>query len=248
MSVSSVPHTLLALHGSASSAKQWSTLKDAVAHSFSVVTPTLLDTSADCRLVMLLDEVAQCPGRIHILAHSFGAAVALKIANQRPDKIASVTLYDAVVPIETADRIAPPLQLQELSMRMRRESPEHGMALFLDFWAGSGSWDASSSRRRDALAAKYTSVLNDFDQLIAGEWTSDPILYDGPMAVLQGGKSPTAIKQVAEYLARSYPNVTSFLLPGLDHMAPLTLPNLTDALFMKFVFSHLPAHQLSEAA
>jgi pimeloyl-ACP methyl ester carboxylesterase len=182
---------------------------------------------------------------VHLIAHSFGSSVAMRLANAAPERVASVTLYDPVVAVSSAAGLGLPPALMVLSDAMRAAAPAQAMQRFIDFWAGEGAWAATPDWRREALAWKHPSVLRDFQQLLSGDWTPDRIAYRGPLTVLRGGKSPSVIRATTDHLVRTYPCVSCHVMPGLDHMTPLAQPQITDNLFLKCVIAQ--AQQIKPA-
>ena len=99
--------TLICLHCSASSGRQWKALADSLADDLTVLTPDLLGydgrtpwpvgapLSLDDEVEHLAPLITAQAGGIHLLGHSYGGAVALQIAMRWPDRIKSLTLVRA---------------------------------------------------------------------------------------------------------------------------------------------------------
>ena len=206
--------------------------------SYEFWAPTIPETDANSRFKTVVDVVSQCSGSIHVVAHSFGAAIALKLVNHLPGQIASVSLYDPVVPAAGAENGHLPAALIDLATTMRMLGPEAGSECFIDFWGRSGLWSSANAEWRATVIRRYDSILRDFDQVCRGQWTPAEISYDGPLTLLQGGNSPAVIDEMMRHLGLSYPNVRTQLLPGLDHLTPLTRPSLTDESLMNSLYGH----------
>src|SRR5262245_26635928 len=103
------PVTVLCLHSSGGTGGQWNTLRAQLGPQARVLTPDLIGhgvapawhgvdediVMADAgRIIRLAESV---PGSIHLVGHSYGAAVALRVALHYRHKFASVTLYEPVV-------------------------------------------------------------------------------------------------------------------------------------------------------
>ena len=93
--------TIMAIHGSASSEKQWQSLAGKLHGLAHFIAPDLpgygtAAKDATARLAALDRAVAGRTACLHLVAHSFGGAVALKFAHARPERIASLTLYDPI--------------------------------------------------------------------------------------------------------------------------------------------------------
>ena|ERR1043165_3526002 len=97
---------VVALHCSGSSAAQWRALDARLGSAFAFAAPEHYDsgnapawtggdtfTCADEaeRTLALIDAA---DGRIHLIGHSYGGGVALHVALARPERIASLTLYE----------------------------------------------------------------------------------------------------------------------------------------------------------
>lgn len=207
------------------------------------IAPTTPDADAKSRYNHLKNAIRDVD-QIHVIAHSFGASLAMKLVNDCPDMIASVTLYDPVVRVQHG----PADDLRTTFNEMVWHGPENGMSIFLDFWAGAGAWAASSDRRRTSLISRYASVLNDFGQMTVGDWVPSCITYAGPLTILSGDKSPSVIQSTTGYLDNTYPQAKTRILPGFNHMTPLTHPNLMDQILLDCVMGHATRAQNAIAA
>src|SRR6185436_1390772 len=99
---------VIALHCSGGSGRAWRNISPALGGCFNVLAPDLIGngTSPHWRgpgRFRLADEAASVvkaidasPGSVHLVGHSFGGAVALRAAVQRPHRIASLSLYEPV--------------------------------------------------------------------------------------------------------------------------------------------------------
>lgn len=227
--------SIVAVHGSASSSKQWHSLQAAAAPDYRVLAPTIPDAEPNVRLGVVMNAITDSTTPVHLVAHSFGASIAMMAANTVPEKIASVTLYDPVVPVKVGAEIAAPPALRDLALVMQLAGAEQGMALFMEFWAGAKSWLGNPERFRSAVISKYGSVLRDFEQVTSGVWTSDQIRYSGPLTILRGVQSPSVILETTGFLQRVYPQAWLISAAGLNHMTPLVAPHLTDELFLNAI-------------
>src|SRR3546814_12507331 len=48
--------------------------------------------------------------------------------------------------------------------------PAHGMATFVDFWNGAGTWDAADAEQRQRLAGQARAVLRNFTACFGESW------------------------------------------------------------------------------
>src|SRR5437764_15082163 len=111
-SVAGTGTPVVLLHASLGSKSQWSTLIERLSRRFCVVAvdlhgygdntslrtpaPFRLDDEVD--LVMdRLDAAVDPRARIHLVGHSYGGLVALRLAQRHPHRVASVCVYEPVV-------------------------------------------------------------------------------------------------------------------------------------------------------
>jgi pimeloyl-ACP methyl ester carboxylesterase len=242
--------TLLCLHSSGSSGRQWAGLQpllsprlrvlapellgyDAVAH-WPVGTPVSLDEEAE-RLRPLLRA-----GGAHLFGHSYGGAVALQIALRWPRQVKSLTLFEPVRFALLMRHPATAASAEAIVAVGRRIGTEtlsgalHAAARrFVDYWSGDGAWAALAERHRDALAARMAKVQAEFEALFA-----DPVpaaayrALHMPVHLMGAERSPLPARQVLALLADELPQAGGVTLRGLGHMAPVTHPG--------HVAEHLP--------
>ena len=151
---------VFALHSSASSSSQWKQLKQELETQFDVITPNLpgygmstikqnftIDGVAGIA-APLIQEMERYGRPVHLVGHSLGGNVSLKIALMRPDLIKSLTLYEPATfhflnhgNSEDKSAFANINQVSGLlTANVASGRPDLGMMHFIDFWNGEGSW------------------------------------------------------------------------------------------------------------
>lgn len=234
--------TLLCLHSSGSSGRQWSAYTALLASRFHVVAPDLLGYGDGERwptgTPASLDDEAKAlaallpVGGAHVLGHSYGGSIALQLALRWPERVKSLTLYEPVrfallfghptteTTGETIVGVGRRIGLEVLS-----GAHQAAAARFVDYWSGEGSWAALEPRRRDALARRMPKVQAEFEALFADRV---PITayrtLELPVRLLGGSRSPLPARQVLDRLEANLPHVTRAMLPGLGHMGPIEAP------------------------
>lgn len=244
------PETLLCLHSSGSSGRQWAGLLPLLSPRLRVLKPELLGYGAAARWPVgkpvSLDEEAERlrpwlgTGGVHLFGHSYGAAVALQIALRWPQRVRSLTLFEPVrFALLTADR-STAASAEAIVAVGRRIGIEvlsgalHAAARrFVDYWSGEGAWESLATHHRDALASRMPKVQAEFEALFA-----DPVpaaayrALQMPVYLMGAERSPLPARQVLALLADELPRAGGVTLRGLGHMAPVTHPGR--------VAAHLP--------
>lgn len=232
--------TVVCLHSSAASGAQWRPLADTLAVRWRVVTPDLhghggspgwpeaaanslrVDAEAAMRLAG--------GGPVHLVGHSYGAAVALQMALLHPQLVASLTLYEPVVfgMLKAGTDSAPAIEeIQEVAHSVatlvgagRMLDAAH---VFVAYWGGSRAWAGLTEDQRRALMDRMVVVPRHFDALFAAEWTA-PMLapLQMPVLLLRGSNTRAPARLVSELLAQALPHAQCGVLQGAGHLGPIT--------------------------
>jgi len=237
--------SIVLLHSSASCGTQWRGFKETYRGRYDIVTPDLqgygdLSTwsgsnawTLDDEVLLVEAEVAHLPGHFHLVGHSFGGAVALKFAMTYPERIASLTLFEPVAfhllrqgslaeraLFDEAARVA-----SEISIGLVRGDFWTGMARFIDYWNGTGTWDELGGKKHRRLARCAGKVAMDFWATM-NETTplSAYRTITAPTMILRGAESPAPTRRIAELLRSAMPAARLVTLGDTGHMAPLTNP------------------------
>jgi pimeloyl-ACP methyl ester carboxylesterase len=247
--------TVVLLHSSASSARQWDALAQA-----------LKDARLDVRAIdlhghgerapwtrpaplTLADEAAPVEAwiaagrRLHLVGHSYGGAVALDIARRHPHAVASLVVYEPVM-----------LQMQHAEAAWRTEWQAFGAAsarvqaavgegrlhdagaCFVDYWSGAGTWARLGPAGQDAVAARMPSIARQSDALHSA---ADPRAVLAGMALptllLTGAATVPAAQRFGALLEAAWPHASHQRLAGLGHMGPLSHPHVVNPLITDFL-------------
>lgn len=236
--------TVVLLHSSACSAGQWRDLQGRLADCFRVIAPDLYGYGATGPWrgkapLRLADEAALVEavaaqagaGPVHLVGHSYGGAVALRLALNRRLALASLTLIEPVAfhILRNSDPWGTGFfgQIQVLAEAVANAvtggDGQGAMARFVDYWNGDGAWDRLNDRQRASLAAKAAKVATDFratmtETAIIEDFTT----VETPTLVLCGTDSPAPTRRVAGLLDIAMPRSRLRILGGAGHMSPIT--------------------------
>jgi pimeloyl-ACP methyl ester carboxylesterase len=229
------------LHSSGSTAQQWELLAQALAPRFEVLpvelhghgersawtSDTPFRIADDAALVLpLLERV----GAAHLIGHSYGGAVALKLASHHRDLVRSVTAYEPVLFRWLLRDSVGIRQLRDLlavaeGMRshVARGDGASAAKSFVEYWTGVDGWRHMPPGRRNAIASRMPSVLRHFDALFSEPFDAELLSRSGlPMLFLTGSQTVDAPRRISELLRRAMPDASHETLEGMGHMGPIT--------------------------
>jgi pimeloyl-ACP methyl ester carboxylesterase len=237
--------TVLLLHSSACSSAQWRALSEKLQARYRVLAPDLYGYGqTDQRTgpgspglsdaAVLVDAVLSKEAeRIHLVGHSYGGAVALRCAADRPERLLSLTLIEPVAfhllshaPSLTAEH-ALFREVADLAADVAQAAANsdgrRGMARFIDYWNGAGAWARLRPDLQTALALQAARVALDFRDTMTDPTRIETLQRIAvPTLVLRGSESPQPSRRIAGLLARILPNARLQTIEAAGHMLPLT--------------------------
>ena len=170
---------------------------------------TLADEAA--RAIALIDR---SDDKVHLVGHSYGGGVALNVALARPDRIASMALYEPSafhLLRQMGERGAEPYAeitgvARHVCQGVVTGDYRGAVAAFVDYWNGPGSWNALRPAVQSALIRWAPKGPLDFRALI-----DDPTPASAyraltfPVLILRGEHAPSPTRVIAEGLAELLP-------------------------------------------
>lgn len=236
---------VIALHCSGADGSQWRKLTAALGPGFDVYAPSLIGSGDSGawhgeRAFTLLDEaqpildiVDRTAARVHLVGHSYGGGVALKVASMRPKRIASLSLYEPSA-FHLLRQLGPRFNKELAEIESIAAAVSSGLltgsycdaaALFVDYWAGNGAWDALRPEVRHALIRWLPKAPLDFRALLDD---GTPLIHyrqlDCPVLVMRGEHALGPSRLIAETIARQSRQGLLEVLPAAGHMGPMTHP------------------------
>ncbi|MCC2616164.1 alpha/beta fold hydrolase [Aestuariibacter halophilus] len=234
---------VVAIHGSASNGGIWAPLSQLAGGKRRVVAPTLqgygeqdtqridYESTLSQRAVPVLETIDSLAGQVHLLAHSFGASVALEILRVIPERINSVTLFEPVTPVLLKDKgeahdLELLADLLALAALVKETHAEVGMETFVNFWHGADVWQQLPQRVRVSLARYAPVVYQDFIEAYYNqpEGLLSTVRYTGPFSLLVGQHTNAHARRMTEVVALQFAQARVNVIDGVGHMGPVTHP------------------------
>ena len=234
---------VIAIHGSASTGSQWAELVDNLSDKFDITSPDLPGYGKSRNAapfgrpslygdaIKIASVAFQAAQPVHLVAHSYGAAVALEYAIENPNDVASLTLVEPALfhllrsggPEDRAHYTEISAVANAVRADCLNGTPRRGMSHFVDYWNGAGTWQSMSPAMQATLAGQSRQVVRNFAAAFSETWSASVcqrILC--PTLILSGENSRGPTRRVAEILVDSIRQARLENITGAGHVAPIT--------------------------
>jgi len=235
--------SIVALHCSLGSGRQWARFVEDAGTRHRVIAPdiagygsspiaTELPRTLARETELLSDALAAAAGPIHLVGHSYGGAIALKLATASPlaRRVLSLTLIEPVLPTllleQAADR---PLYEQflrlghQVFLDLWNEVPGEALDRFLDYWRGSEPSEELPPKMRARMIEQVQKLAFEFTALFAEDHVAAMAAsINVPTLLYSGGRSPAMTQRIASRLAAIVPGIEARHLPSAGHMLAIS--------------------------
>lgn len=244
---------VLMLHCSSASSSQWKPLAAQLDGSGAM--PLAVDLHghgrspawpAEARDTLAVDAQAawQALGlgheAVHLVGHSYGAAVALQMALMHPSRVRSMALYEPVpfglLSTDHAEQAPGRLEIETVALRVAYlldagRAHDAGRC-FSNYWADGDAWGAADAVQRDRIAARMPTVRRHFAALLALRWSAPQLRrLQMPVLLMHGTRTREPARALSWQLAGLLPRVTHVPLPGAGHLGPVSHASVVAAFF-----------------
>jgi pimeloyl-ACP methyl ester carboxylesterase len=249
--------TILALHGTASTGQQWQALSKDTKGNHTVIAPDLpgyggspltTEPGLSARLAPLIEQLKTFKEPMHLVGHSFGGGLALRLAQLMPEKFLSLTVYEptwfTILNAAHHDKNEYLANIKQLGQQIANANNNQAMSFFINFWMGANSWSSLSEQSQKKLTSMAHTASQDFtDVLFEIENSHQYQHYLGPTQIMYGENTVAPAKRVCTLLAEQLPNAYIQAIPGLGHMGPIQTPEKVNTEILKHIKNYDP-HKL----
>ena len=237
---------LVMLHAGGSSGKQWLKAAAFLQDRFRVIAPDLwgfglteawtgeesLTHDHQALLVAaVIEHVAAGPA--HVVGHSYGGATALRLALQRQHLVRSLILIEPIVTplLKLAGEDEVFREYFELAQAFLRSAAsgrlEDAWRGFIDYRNGDGTWAALPSATKERFKVATDSTVAAFESNLSNPISLEDIrTIQMPALIMCGERTTVPDRRVTEILRAQMPRSRYAIIPGADHMSPLSHPEL----------------------
>ncbi|MDX1514681.1 MAG: alpha/beta hydrolase [Gammaproteobacteria bacterium] len=250
---------VLMIHCSSASGNEWRNLCKVLGDRFRTVVPDQWgcgrsDPWTGRGAFRLVDEAEPVlwildglDSPVHLVGHSYGGGVALKVARERPGAIRSLTLIEPSVFHLLEPGARKEQVLFEEITRVARAVRDAvatgdywgGMERFVNYWGGADAWRSMRHDARLRMAQRLPKVVLDFHALFSEPATlADYARLTHPTLLMCGENSPGPSRRIVDLLDSAMPDARIARVPAAGHMSPLTHPGPVNA----EIVAHLEAN------
>lgn len=244
--------TVVLGHCSSASHKEWLPLIEALKTNWRVLAPDFIGygisgpwpanapfkSEADPDVLTAVAKKAKGP--LHLVGHSYGAALALEAARQLGSRVKSLVLVEPVsfhlLQQEDRPEWAEIEQLGKAVLGAVAKGDDRTAAAFMSYWLGRWRWRLSPERFKAAIAATIPKVALEFGIIIDAPTTlKEYAEIATPALFIKGGKTRAPTRAVVDLLGETLPNAKVATLEGAGHMSPFTHPSELNQMILDYL-------------
>lgn len=239
------------VHSSVAGARQWRKLIEVLQDSHHVKAVQLFgygatpawtqprkQTLAD-QAALVVSIIGKSVQQVDIVGHSFGGAVAMKVAADLGSRVRRLVLLEPN-PFDLLRQAGRMEAYQEVE-QLRDTIKTYGVAgdwmpaaeCFADYWGGAGTWAMMDQQRRDGFATALKSNFHEWDAIMdettaLSEWnerlpSATTVVFD-----------PETVRAIRELVSLMQQGTRWHLvaIPRGGHMAPLAAPEIVNPIIL----------------
>lgn len=235
---------LILLHAGGSSSRQWRKVGQSLTDSYRLIAPDLIgfgettrwpilgqlthDHQADL-VVRLIEKTID--DAVHIVAHSYGGATAIRLYLTRPELVSSLVLIEPMVnmllkqsgDIELFEEF---ISFSNFFIKTASSGDTRSAwKTFIDLRNGTGTWDNLSEGAQNRFLSKTLGTVDAFkSNLINPTTLVDIRRICVPTLLIRGENTTPPERRVTEILYYEIPDCEFEIVSDAEHMSPLSHP------------------------
>lgn len=242
----------LLLHCALAHSKAWTPLASRLSDSLTMIAPDMpghgrsapWDKRSD-----LHDQVSaiakDCLGdEGHVIGHSFGATVALRLAMECPEKVRSLTLIEPVLfaaaqESDEAVFLAYLDKSKNFGEALAQQDWAKASAEFIGIWGDGRPWSSLNEKEQTQFCSQMPFIEETEPCLVED---ANGLLTPGRLEgitcktqMIRGSESEPVIAAIHATLARRIPGAVDAVVEGAGHMVPITHPDTVATLIEKVI-------------
>ncbi|MEA3194292.1 MAG: hypothetical protein QOD26_2625 [Betaproteobacteria bacterium] len=243
------------LHSAGSTSGQWRKLMECLAGRHRALAPDLFGYGGTGhwpggRADLIEDEAAIARamtdiagGPVHMVAHSYGAHVAMRAALEWPERVLSLTLIEPSMSylLAHAGESAAYAEVRRVADAFFAFAAQDRLAeaarVFVDYWMGDGTFDAMPPERKATAAGNVRKLVYQWPFSLEREKPTleDYAALDMPILLVQGAETTYASRCLMQVLRGVFRRHEFAQIAGAGHMSAITHADAVN----KVVCAHL---------
>lgn len=239
--------SVVLLHCSSSSLNQWRALCGQLEGRFRVLAPDLYGYGGSGpwagNVENLLHDEAEMVRRLagsgasfHLVGHSYGGAIALRLALETPSLLKSLVLIEPIACwLLEEDKCDAPYYREITAIAdtyetaMMRGDADAALTPYIDYWNGEGAWATMESELRNYILTTANKSAAEFKAIFdASNSVSELGSITVPTTIIRGGETRIPARRIAEIVAGRISESVFVTIPGAGHLSPITHPELVN--------------------
>jgi pimeloyl-ACP methyl ester carboxylesterase len=182
-------------------------------------------------------------GKVHLVGHSRGGAVAVEVAKSHPEVIRTLVLPDGSIEMpvsETAESKEAgdftKKVIGTLQQNLKTGDPAKAAEVFIDMFGGPGTWGKFSEPAKEIVLVNIYSVLGDKGRPIST--CADVKKFDFPVLLMTGDKSPKKFEFFYNEMRKCREFPATVVIPNAGHGMQTRNPDVFNKITLEFLSKH----------
>jgi len=248
--------SIVLVHGSTNDYRIWNAQFSAFSASFRLVAVSLRHfypeswdgTGTDFSIEQHAQDVAALIkklslGKVHLVGHSRGGAVAVEVAKSHADVVRTLVLPDGSIEMpvpETAEGKAAgdftKKLIGTLQENLKTGDPAKAAEVFVDALSGPGTWLRFPEPMKEMFLANIHSALGDKDRPIST--CADVKKFDFPVLLMTADKSPKKFEIMYNEMRKCRELPATVVIPNAGHGMQRLNPDVFNKVTLEFLSKH----------